>query len=152
VRVILAQDIETLGHKGDVVAVADGYARNYLVPKGLALAATKGSLRQAEQMRRAREERERKRKEEAAAKVATLASEPVYISARAGEGGRLFGSVTRSDVARAVQEQLEEEIDRQQVRLDEPIRRLGSHQVEVHLHQEVNALVTVEVISHDEEL
>jgi large subunit ribosomal protein L9 len=93
VRIILAGDIETLGHKGDVVTVADGYARNFLVPKGLAMVATKGTLRQAEEMRRAREEAERKRKEEAAAKVAVLASEPVYISARAGEGGRLYGSV-----------------------------------------------------------
>ena len=149
-RIILAGDIETLGRKGDVVTVADGYARNFLVPKGLAMVATKGTLRQAEDMRRAREERERKRKEEAAAKVAVLASEPVYISARAGEGGRLYGSVTSSDIARAVAEQLEETIDRHDIRLDEPIRRLGTHQVEVHLHEEVNALVTVEVISHDE--
>jgi large subunit ribosomal protein L9 len=150
VRIILAGDIETLGHKGDVVTVADGYARNYLVPKGLAMVATKGTLRQAEHMRRAREEAERKRKEEAAAKVSVLASEPVYISARAGEGGRLYGSVTSSDIARAVAEQLEETIERRDVRLEEPIRRLGTHQVEVHLHEEVNALVTVEVISHDE--
>jgi len=90
VRIILAGDIETLGRKGDVVTVADGYARNFLVPKGLAMVATKGTLRQAEDMRRAREERERKRKDEAAGKVAALASEPVYISARAGEGGRLY--------------------------------------------------------------
>jgi large subunit ribosomal protein L9 len=120
------------------------------VPKGLAMMATKGSLRQAEQMRRAREEQERKRKEAAAAKVAVLASQPVYISARAGEGGKLFGSVTRSDVARAVEEQLEESIDRHDVRLEEPIRQLGTHQVEVHLHEDVNALITVEVLSHDE--
>jgi large subunit ribosomal protein L9 len=150
VRVILSNDIEQLGQKGDVVTVADGYARNYLVPKGLAMVANKGSLRQAEQMRRAREERERKRKEEAAARVAILASEPVYISARAGEGGRLYGSVTNSDIARAVQEQLEQSIDRHDVRLDDPIRRLGTFQVEVHLHAEVNALVTVEVIEHEE--
>jgi large subunit ribosomal protein L9 len=150
VKVILSNDVDTLGHKGDVVTVADGYARNYLVPKGLAMVATKGTLRQAEQMRRAREERERKRKEAAAAKVAVLASEPVYISARAGEGGKLYGSVTRSDVARAVEEQLEEVIDRHDVRLEEPIRELGIHQVEVHLHEDVNALVTVEVIAHEE--
>lgn len=149
-RIILSNDVDKLGRKGDVVTVADGYARNYLVPKGLALLATKGTLRQADQMRRAREEAERKRKEAAAAKVAVLGSQPVYISARAGEGGRLFGSVTRSDVARAVEEQLGEVVDRHDVRLDEPIRTLGVHQVEVHLHEEVNALVTVEVIAHDE--
>jgi large subunit ribosomal protein L9 len=80
-----------------------------------------------------------------------LAASPVYISARAGEEGRLFGSVTKSDVARAIQEQLGQDIDRHIVRLDEPIRTLGTHQIEVHLHEEVNALVTVEVIAHEEE-
>ena len=150
-KVILADDVEKLGRKGDVVTVADGYARNYLVPKGLALAATKGSLRQADMMARARKEKEQRDKEAAAARVASLGASPVYISARAGEGGRLFGSVTNSDVARAIQEQLGEEVDRRMVRLDDPIRSLGTHQIEVHLHEEVNALVTVEVIAHEEE-
>lgn len=149
-KVILATDIETLGHKGDVVAVSDGYARNFLVPKGMALVASKGALRQAEQMRRAREEAGRKAKEEAAAKVALLGSSPVYISARAGEEGKLFGSVTKNDIARAVSDQLEQEIDAREVRLDDSIRRLGTFSVEVHLHEEVNALITVEVIEHDE--
>lgn len=149
-QVILASDVDKLGMKGDVVTVADGYARNYLVPKGLALVASKGALRQAEQMRRAREEAERKARDEAAAKVSVLGASPVYISARAGAEGRLYGSVTKSDIARAVGDQLEESIDRHSVRLDEPIRTLGTHTVEVHLHEEVNALVTVEVISHDE--
>ena len=149
-KIILAEDVDKLGKKGDVVTVADGYARNFLVPKGLALFASRGALKQAEVMRRAREEKERKLRDEAAAKVAKLAASPVYISARAGEEGRLFGSVTKADVARAVQEQLEEAIDRQQVRLDDPIRTLGAHSVEIHLHADVNAMVTVEVISHEE--
>ncbi len=150
-KVILAADIDKLGRKGDVVVVADGYGRNFLVPKGLALTATKGALKQADLMRKAREDLERKVKEAAAAKVATLGASPVYISARAGEEGKLFGSVTSSDVARAVAEQLGEEIDRRTIRMDEPIRTLGSHQIEVHLHEEVNALVTVEVIAHEDE-
>ena len=150
-RVILADDVDTLGFKGDVVTVADGYARNYLVPKGLALVASKGSLRQAEHMRRAREEAERKARDAAAAKVAILGSAPVYISARAGEGGRLYGSVTKSDIARAVTDQLEESIDRQSIRLDDPIRSLGTHSVEVHLHEDVNALLSVEVVAHEDE-
>ena len=150
-KLILAADVEKLGRKGDVVTVADGFGRNYLVPKGLAMTASKGALKQAEQMRKAREELERKAKEAAAAKVATLAASPVYISARAGEEGKLFGSVTNSDVARAIVEQLGEEIDRRNVRMDDPIRSLGTHQVEVHLHEEVNALVTVEVIPHEDE-
>lgn len=150
-KVILAADVEKLGHKGDVVTVADGYGRNYLVPKGLAMAASKGALKQAEQMRRAREEDEKKAKEAAAAKVATLGATPVYISARAGEEGKLFGSVTNSDVARAIEEQLGESIDRRHIRMEDAIRSLGSHQIEVHLHEDVNALVTVEVIAHEEE-
>ena len=150
-KVVLAQDVDKLGRKGDVVAVAEGYARNYLVPKGFARRATKGTLREAEHMRRAREEAERRRKEEAASRVGVLASQPIYISARSGEGGRLFGSVTKADIARAIHEQLEEVVDRHDVRLDEPIRNLGTHQVEVHLHEEVNGLVTVEVIAYEEE-
>ncbi len=149
-KVILSGDVEKLGRKGDVVTVADGYARNFLVPKGLAMVASKGSLKQAELMQRARAEKDEREKQEAAAKVASLAATPVYISARAGEEGRLFGSVTNSDVARAIEDQLEEKIDRRDIRLDDPIRTLGTHQVEVNLHAEVNALVTVEVISHDE--
>ena len=150
-KVILSDDIETLGRKGDVVSVSDGYARNFLVPKGKAMVASKGALRQAEQMRKAREELEKKQKEEAIARVSKFAAQPVYISARAGEGGRLFGSVTKSDVARAVQEQLEEDVDHRQVRLEDPIRTVGTHNVEIHLHEEVNAVITVEVIEHAEE-
>lgn len=150
-KVILADDVEKLGRKGDVVVVKDGYARNYLVPKGLAFTATKGALRQAESMRRAREELEKKAREEAEGRVAKLEATPVYISARAGEEGRLFGSVTSSDVARAIEEQLGQAIDRRDIRLEDPIRSLGDHPVTVHLHEDVNATVTVEVIAHEEE-
>ncbi len=150
-KVILAADVETLGKKGDVVVVKDGYARNFLVPKGLALTATKGSLRQAEQMRRAREEAEAKVREAAQGRVAALEASPVYISARAGEGGKLFGSVTNSDIARALDEQLGQQIDRHDVRLDEPIRSLGTHSVTIHLHEGVTASVAVEVLAHEDE-
>ncbi len=150
-KVILSNDVEKLGRKGDVVTVADGYARNFLVPQGLAMVATRGSLKQADLMQRARQEKDERDKQAAAAKVARLGATPVYISARAGEEGRLFGSVTKSDVARAIEDQLEEKIDRHNIRLDEAIRTLGTHQIEVHLHAEVNALVTVEVIAHEDE-
>ena len=150
-KVILAADVEPLGKKGDVVVVKDGYARNFLVPKGLALTATKGSLRQAEQMRRAREEVEAKARDAARGRVAELEASPIYISARAGEGGKLFGSVTTSDIARALEEQLGQQVDRHDVRLDEPIRSLGTHTVTVHLHEEVNATVAVEVLAHEDE-
>jgi large subunit ribosomal protein L9 len=150
-KIILANDVESLGKKGDVVVVKDGYARNYLVPKGLAFMATKGAVRQAEVMRRAREESERKARDEAQERVAGFEASPVYISARSGEEGRLFGSVTSSDVARAVEEQLGHSVDRRDIRLEEPIRSLGSHPVTVHLYEGVDATVTVEVIAHEEE-
>lgn len=150
-KVILNDDVETLGLKGDVVEVKPGYARNFLLPKKLAMLASKGALKQAEAMQKARAEVARKEKEAAVALVSKLGASPVYISARAGEGGRLFGSVTKADIARAVFDQLEQEIDRHDVRLDDAIRELGTYQVEIHLHEEVNALVTVEVIEHDEE-
>lgn len=150
-KVILSNDVDTLGHKGDVVEVAKGFARNFLVPQGLAMPATKGALKQAEMMQRARLETEAKAKEEAAGKVARLGENSVYISARAGEEGKLFGSVTNSDVARGIAEQLGEEVDRRNILMEEPIRALGTHQVEVKLHEEVHALVTIEVIEHEEE-
>src|SRR5919106_6455816 len=150
-KIILSKDVEKLGSKGDVVSVADGFARNYLIPKGFAIIASQGALRQADQMRKAREERDRKEREEAAERVASLGAQAVYIAARAGEGGRLFGSVTKSDVARAVEEQLGEVVDRHLIRLEDPIRVVGTHHVEVHLHEDVNATVTVEVIPYEEE-
>ncbi len=150
-KVILADDVDKLGRKGDVVTVADGYARNFLIPKGVAMLASKGALKQAEVMQRARAERAEKEREEAAGQVALLAAAPVYISARAGEEGRLFGSVTKQDIARAIEDQLEQAVDRHLIRLDDPIRTLGSHQVEIHLHEDVNAMVTVEVIAHEED-
>lgn len=150
-KVILASDVETLGRKGDVVVVKDGYGRNYLVPNGLAMMASKGALKQAEQMRKSREEAEAKVRAEAESRVAALEASPIYISARAGEEGKLFGSVTSSDVARAVEEQLDQALDRHDIRLEEPIRSLGTHPVTVHLHEDVNATITVEVLAHDED-
>ena len=150
-KIILSSDVENVGHKGDVVTVADGYARNYLVPKGLAIHATKGALKQAEMMQKARAEKEAKAKEAAQARVEKLQAAPVYISANAGEDGKLFGSVTSSDVARGIEDQLGESVDRQDIRLADPIRSLGSHSVDVNLHEGVHATVTVEVIAHTEE-
>ena len=150
-KIILSQDVDKLGQKGDVVVVADGFARNYLVPKGLAMIASKGALKQAEMMKRARAEKEEKAREEATARAEKLQSQPIYISARAGEDGRLFGSVTKSDVARGLADQLGEEVDRHAITLEDPIRTLGSHHVEIPLAAGVSATITVEVIAHAEE-
>src|SRR5205085_10797781 len=117
-KVILRADVTDVGHKGDVLDVADGYARNYLVPRGLAMAAAKGALAQAESMRRARAVRDA-RDREAAEEIATkLTPLTIKIRARAGAEGRLFGSVTPADVAAAVEAQAGFEVDRRRLHLD----------------------------------
>src|ERR1700730_16408509 len=101
-KVVLREDVDHLGHKGDLLEVADGYARNYLVPRGLAMKATKGVARQAEAMRGGRAARDARARGAAAAAAARLGTTPVEVRARSGEGGRLFGSVTSADIAAAV--------------------------------------------------
>src|SRR5579862_2059425 len=115
-KVVLRSDVEHVGQKGDIVEVADGYARNYLVPRGLALRATAGIEKQADAMRRSRDARDR-RDREAAQAVADQLTPTIRIEARAGEGGRLFGSVTSTDIADAVQAQLGIAVDRRDIAL-----------------------------------
>ena len=130
-KIVLRDDVENLGHKGDVVDVADGYARNYLVPRGLAMKATKGVVAQAESMRRNRAAKEARDVEAAQTQAAALEGARIEISARAGEGGKLFGSVTATDVADAIQAQRGIEVDRRRVGLDEPLKELSEVEVEV---------------------
>jgi len=147
VRIVLREDVEHLGTKGDVVDVADGYARNFLVPRGLAMRASKGTIAQAAAMRRNREARDRREREAATAVAAQLRDKRVEVRARAGEGGRLFGSVTAADIADVVRDQLGVEIDRRRVQLDEPLKELGDHEVGVRLHTDVDAVLTVAVVA-----
>ena len=137
-KIVLREDVDTLGQKGDLLDVADGYARNFLVPRGLAMKATKGVVAQAEAMRRNREARE-VRDREAAEDLAgaTRCADRSRSRARAGEGGKLFGSVTAADIAAALLAQTGIELDRRDVLLDEPIRELGEVEVPVRLHPEV---------------
>src|SRR5262245_5234061 len=145
-RLLLRNDVDGLGKKGDLVEVADGYGRNYLVPKGLALPATAGIQAQADAMSRARTIRDT-RDRSAAEEVATrLVGKPITIAHRAGEGGRLYGSVTAADVAEAVEAQANIELDRRKLHLDEPIRSLGTHLVTAKLHSDVEFPITVEVV------
>jgi large subunit ribosomal protein L9 len=146
-KIVLRDDVENLGHKGDVVDVADGYARNYLVPRGLAMKATKGVVAQAEAMRRNRAVKEARDVEAAQAQAAQLEGARIEISARAGEGGKLFGSVTATDVADAIQAQRGVEVDRRRVGLDEPVKELSEDDVTVKLHTDVEATVTVVVVA-----
>jgi large subunit ribosomal protein L9 len=145
VKVVLRADVSRLGNKGDVLDVSDGYARNYLVPRGLALQAAAGVVAQASAMRRSRDVRDAKERASAEEVARALVPQVVHIAARAGSGGRLFGSVTTSDVADAVREQTGIELDRRRLHLDEPIREVGTHRVTARLHAEVEFPVTVEV-------
>jgi large subunit ribosomal protein L9 len=144
-KVLLRTDVENLGTKGDLVDVADGYARNYLVPRGLALRATPGHQKQADAMRRNRDAKEKRAREEAQALAAQFAGRTITIKARAGGEGRLFGSVTSVDIADAVLKQTGAELDRRRIELDEPLKELGPADLRVRLHPDVIADLHVEV-------
>ncbi len=147
-KIILQKPVEKLGLPGDVVEVADGYARNYLVPRGLAVKAHKGAAKQVQVLKRSHEARlSKQRVEYEAIASALIAAGPVTVTARAGEEGKLFGSVTAADIAAAVAEQARVEVDRKDVHLDEPIRSVGTHEVRVHLFPEVDPVITVEVLA-----
>ena len=144
-KIILQKEVEKLGTPGDIVTVADGYARNFLVPRGLAIPASKGALRHAESMKRAHGEREAKARQEFEAVAERLSQAKVRVSHRAGEEGKLFGSITAQELAEEIEKQAGEAIDRRAIQLEEPIRSVGSHEIRVRLHPDVTATVTVEV-------
>ena len=145
-RVILTKPVEDLGEKGDVVDVADGYARNYLVPKRLAVKASDGALRQAEAMRVAREEADRRSLDEAQQLADSLAGTRVVVAARAGDSGNLFGSIGENDIAEAIVKFTGIDIDRKIVDLREPIKEIGLHEVTLRPHTDVFVSVTLDVI------
>jgi large subunit ribosomal protein L9 len=145
-RVILRSDVKGVGNKGDVVEVANGYGRNYLLPRGLAFTATSGAESQAEAMRRSRDIKDAADRAAAEEVAKSLVSSPVTITARVGADEKLFGSVTTADIAEAVAAQTGVEIDRKQLHLDEPIRTVGTHLVPLKLHANVEFPVTVEVV------
>ena len=144
-KVVLRRDVDGVGRRGDIVDVTGGYARNFLIPGGHAIVATNGVESQAASMRRARDLREARDREAAQAKARVLAGATLQVRARAGSSGRLFGSVSSSDVAAAALEQKGVELDRHQVRLDEPIKAVGTFEVPVHLFGDVATAVIVEV-------
>ncbi len=146
-KIVLREDVETLGKKGDLLDVANGYARNFLVPRGLAIVATKGTIKQSVAMRRSREVKDSRDRDAAQAMATTLTASAVQITARAGEGGKLFGSVTSSDVAAALGVVVGFELDRRKVELAEPLKALGPAVVTVRLHPDVLATVSIEVIA-----
>lgn len=144
-KVILREDIDGVGKRGDICDVADGYARNLLLPRGMAIVATPKASQQAASMRRARDQRDAADRS-AAQEVATkLVSARITIEARAGAEGKLFGSVTTTDIAEAVEAQTGIVLDRRHVHLDEPIRHTGEHTATARLHAEVEFPITVDV-------
>jgi large subunit ribosomal protein L9 len=147
-KVILQKPVDKLGSPGDIAEVADGYARNYLIPRGLAIRAQKGAVKQADVLKKGHIARLSKQKGEFEALASKLISEgPLRVSARAGEEGKLFGSVTAADIADALAAQSDVQVDRKDVHLDEPIRSIGVHEVRVKLFHEVEPVITVEVIA-----
>ncbi len=145
-QVILRSDLDGLGKRGDIVDVADGHARNYLLPKGLALKATPGAVDQAAKMRRSRDLRYASDRDAAATIASTLVPKVITITAKSGAEGKLFGSVTTADIAAAVEEQTGIRLDRKSLHLDEPIKTVGEHTATASLHQAVSFPIRVDVV------
>jgi large subunit ribosomal protein L9 len=145
-KLLMRSDVSGVGKRGDIVEVADGYARNYLVPKGFAIKASDGVTRQAEMMRRSRDLKDATDRASAESVAKVLVPSIIIINRRAGAEGKLFGSVTVGDVADAVYEQKGIELDRKDLSLDEPIKSAGHHYVNAKLHADVQFQISVEVI------
>ena len=141
--VLLLQDVDQLGLAGDIRRVADGYARNYLIPRQLAVVASPGATRQAQLQRQASTRRQAKELSEAQALAQLLDERTVTFQARAGESDRLYGSITSANIAEALEEKADQEVDRRKIELDEPLKELGTHAVTVRLAAEAEAKVTV---------
>lgn len=146
-RIVMHEQVSGLGNRGDLVEVSDGYARNYLIPKGLARQASHGVEVEAQAMKKAWSARNSREREAAEEVAKSLVSKPITITMRAGGEGKLFGSVTASDIAEAIREQSGVELDRKLIELPDGIRTLGAHSVTVHPHPEVQFPVTVEVVA-----
>jgi large subunit ribosomal protein L9 len=146
VQVILREDVESLGVAGELVQVKPGFARNYLIPQGKAIAATEASKRELEHQKRVIAEKVRREREALEAEKKKYDGVVVEISAQAGEEGKLFGSVTAAQIAETLLER-GLEIDRRRIDLAEPIKALGEHDVVVRLHRDVTATLKVKVIA-----
>ena len=143
--VILKRDVKGTGRAGDVVKVNDGYARNMLIPKGYAIEATKGNIRSLEKVKEKQAEEEAQQRAAASEKAEQLKKAQVTIVTKSGEGGRLFGSITSKDIADAVKEQPGISVDKKKIKLDQPIKNLGTFHVEIKLYYDINAEITVTV-------
>jgi large subunit ribosomal protein L9 len=145
-KLILTQEVTGLGEPGDVVEVAGGYGRNYLVPRGLAMTWTRGAEKQIDLIKRARSAREIRGLDDAKAAAGQLATLRVRLETRAGGGGRLFGSVSTADIAAAVKAAGGPALDKRKIEVANPIKTIGTHRVAVRLHPDVSASLDVEVV------
>jgi large subunit ribosomal protein L9 len=146
-KLILTNEVSGLGTPGDVVEVKDGYGRNYLIPRGYAMRWTRGAEKQIESIKKARDAREIRDLGTAKEVAGRLGSLKVRLTTRAGDSGRLFGSVTTGDIADAVKAAGGPLVDRRRIEIVNPIKSVGSHKVSVKLHPEVSASVDVEVVA-----
>lgn len=144
-KLILTQEVESLGLPGDIVEVKDGYGRNYLVPRGLAIGWTRGAEKQIQTIKRARDARAIKGKDHAGEVKVQLERLTVRLDVKAGETGRLFGSVTPADVATAIKASGGPLVEKRAIEIAAPIKTIGQHEVSVQLHPEVAATVNLEV-------
>jgi large subunit ribosomal protein L9 len=145
-KLILTQEVTGLGAAGDVVEVKDGYGRNYLVPRGVAVRWTRGAEKTVQSIKAARTSRAVRDQDHAEQIKTKLEAQPVSVKVRAGEGGRLFGAVTVSEIAEALTATSGEQVDKRTIAVKNPIKSLGSHEVSVRLHDEVSATVALNVI------
>jgi large subunit ribosomal protein L9 len=144
-KVLFKKDVADVAKAGQVKDVADGYARNYLIPRGLAVAATPATLKQVADLQATAARHAVEAEKGAQEFKARLEAQPIVVEAKAGAQGRLYGSVTTADVAEAIQRQLGASVDRRELDITEPIRHVGSYQVSLRLHRGVTATVTVDV-------
>lgn len=144
-KVIFLQDVKGQGKKGEVKEVSEGYARNFLLPKGVVQIATEGNKKALDQIKASAEKKKEQEKDAAKALAASLSEKTVVIKAKSGEGGRLFGAITSKQIAEALEAQ-KIKIDKRKIELDEPIRTLGVTKVTVKLHTDVKGTLNVQVV------
>lgn len=144
-KVILLKDVKGVGKAGEIINASDGHARNYLIPRGLAKEATEGSIKVLEMQKAAEARKKQQELQEAKALAEKLSSLTVNLKGKAGEGGRLFGSITAKDIAEGLEKQHKIKIDKRKIQLDNPIRELGASFVEIKVYPEVTAKMKVEI-------
>jgi large subunit ribosomal protein L9 len=146
-KVILCREVKNLGKEGEIKEVADGYARNYLLPKGLAMEATTSTLKESEEKKLRAQKKKDREKTEAENLRDKLAGKTVQIPARSGGGDKLFGAVTAKEIAESIKKQFKVELDKKKIDLGEPIKHLGEYQVKLKIYPSVQTEITVKVVA-----